>query len=279
MIGFLRGVLIEKTPEALLLDVGGVGYEITVPASSLCALPPEGHAAHLYIHTHVREDALRLFGFATLFDRKVFEALLSVNSVGPKLAVGLLGPLDGVELCRALVEASVPVLVSIPGVGAKTAERLILELKPKCIKLLALRPLYEKSAPFGAASAGSAASADGGSFVEGKRSPWEASDDADATLFPVDHASLGASSSKGSSKVEREARDLEERLHSRRAVEDLRSALENIGYKEKQIEGVLREFEGKLKAGEPVVLEVALRDALRKLSGHLFKETKERDAP
>lgn len=271
MIGFLRGVLIEKTPDALLLDVGGVGYEITVPASSLCALPPEGHSAHLYIHTHVREDALRLFGFATLFDRKVFEALLSVNSVGPKLAVALLGPLEGVELCEALVSASLPVLVSIPGVGAKTAERLILELKPKCTKLLALRPLYEK----GARSAGAQAALP---TAGGTSQGWHgASEEPASTLFADETSVVDGASSKGNTKAHVDARALEARLQSRRAVEDLRSALENIGYKEKQIEGVLKEFEGKWKAGETVVLEVALRDALRKLSGHLFKETKERD--
>lgn len=260
MIGFLRGTLLEKTPDALLLDVGGVGYEVQVPLSSLCALPAEGLPANLYVHTHVREDALRLFGFASLFDRKVFEALISVTGVGPKLALQLLGPLDGKELCTAIVEGRAPLLVSIPGVGAKTAERLILELKPKLQKLLALCSLYEGAL-------------DGERMLgrgEREHSP-AASHVAPATLFPVEGGSPGATSGKGA-KANREALALEERLSARRVLEDIRSGLENIGYKEKQIDVALKDYETRLRRGEAVTLESALREVMRKFSGHLFKE-------
>jgi Holliday junction DNA helicase RuvA subunit len=298
MIGFLRGVLIEKTPDALLLDAGGVGYEVVVPASSLCALPPEGSPAQLYIHTHVREEAIRLFGFASLFDRKVFEALLSVTNVGPRLAVALLGPLDGVELCETVVEGRVALLVSIPGVGAKTAERLILELKPKFAKLLHLRALYSGAKAVGwddpgmaragarraedascDAATGSLSVAQGDGFSgAGAVAKLESPADEGSTLFPTVGEGDGTVRPDGTTKgaragkALREAKALEERLQARRAMEDARSALENIGYKEKQIEGVLKDIQARTQSGEPVVVEVVLRDALRQLSGHLFKE-------
>lgn len=285
MIGLLRGTLLEKTPDALLLDVGGVGYEVSVPMSSLCALPAEGEHATLYVHTHVREDAIRLFGFASLFDRKVFEALVSVTNVGPRLALQLLGPLDGVELCQAITEGRAPLLVSIPGVGAKTAERLILELKPKLLKLLALRSLYEgafsgdrSEARFERTGPRHGASGIGASGTQNASAAQGADAGADARPATLFHDETGAakaaSEGKGTKagKNAREARALEERIAARRVLEELRSGLENIGYKEKQIEGVLKEFEARLRRGEHVTLEGALRESLRSLSGHLIKE-------
>ena len=236
MIGFLRGILLEKTPDSLIIDAGGVGYELTVPASSICALPPEGAQASLYIHTHVREDAIRLFGFATLFDRKVFEALLSVSSVGPKLAVTLLGPVDGLELCHALVNSQIALLVSIPGVGAKTAERLILELKTKAQKLIAVQNLYGAE----------------------KR----------ATLFPVPEDSIPAGTTSTLRKAD--FAKLDKKLAQRRILEDLRSALGNLGYKDKQIAEVVSPYEARVQNGEDLTLEMALREALKKLSGHVL---------
>ena len=236
MIGFLRGILLEKTPESVIIDAGGVGYEVTVPASGICALPPEGALASLYIHTHVREDAIRLFGFATLFDRKVFEALLLVSSVGPKLAVTLLGPVDGLELCHALVNGQTGLLVSIPGVGGKTAERLILELKTKAQKLISMQSLYGAE----------------------KR----------ATLFPVPEDTLPAGTSSTLRKAE--VVKLDKKLAQRRVLEDLRSALGNLGYKDKQIAEVVLPFEARVQNGEEVTLETALRDSLKKLSGHVL---------
>jgi len=268
VIGFLRGTLLEKTPDALLLDVGGVGYELVVPVSSLCALPPEGEAAHLYIHTHVREDAIKLFGFASLFDRKVFEALISVTGVGPRLAVGLLGPLDGVELCEAVVEGRAPLLVSIPGVGAKTAERLVLELKDKFTKLLALQHLYS-----GAMANDRSETRFDRRAVAGAAGAAGAAKETDpAVLFDEGEAAEGATAGASRGGKAREARTLEARLAARRVVEDLRSALENMGYKEKVVEAAVKEPEARLARGETVVFETALRSILGKLSGHLFKE-------
>jgi len=137
MIGFLQGILLEKTLDSVLIDVSGVGYEVFVPMSSFCAIAPVGQKTRLYIYTYVREDAIRLFGFASLFDRKIFDTLLAVSSVGPKLALALMGSLSGKELCEVVIQNRVDVLKSIPGVGQKTAERLILELKSKYEKLCA----------------------------------------------------------------------------------------------------------------------------------------------
>lgn len=138
MIGFLQGILLEKTLDSVLIDVSGVGYEVFVPMSSFCAIAPVGQKTRLYIYTYVREDAIRLFGFSSLFDRKIFDTLLAVSSVGPKLALALMGSLNGKELCEVVVQNRVDVLKSIPGVGQKTAERLILELKSKYEKLCAI---------------------------------------------------------------------------------------------------------------------------------------------
>ena len=264
MIGYLRGLVLEKTPDALIVDVGGVGYEVVIPMSSLCALPPAGNYAALYIHTHVREDAIRLFGFVSYFDRKVFEALISVSSVGPKLAVTLLGPLTGVELCETVLEGRIAVLCSIPGVGAKTAERLLLELKPKFAKLMALRfELQGKAAMTGVNALGQ------GEEIAGETTLFAT--DAFADGRPSKATSAGAE--KGLQSAKRLQIELEKKMAARRVLEDLKSALENVGYKEKQFAGVLRDYELKLGRGEEVVLESALRTALRKLSGHLVKET------
>ena len=106
-----------------------VAYEVEVPASSLCLLPPLNQEAELYIITHVREDALRLFGFANYFDKLIFDSLIQVSGIGPKAALALLGVVDGFELCDMIINNQVVRLTSIPGIGAKTAERLVLELK------------------------------------------------------------------------------------------------------------------------------------------------------
>lgn len=246
MIGFLRGRIIVKTPDALILEAGGVGYEVTVPASSLIALPVEGEAASLHIHTHVREDALRLFGFASMFDRKVFEALIGVSSVGPKLALSLLGPLDGVELCHAIANNQLAALTRIPGVGAKTAERLILELKAKVTKLLAVQDEYGTTPPLASL------------FEEpgglGNQSATMAGLKPSPTLSRKDVAKL------------------DRKLAGRRVLEDLQSALSNLGYKDKQVAEVMGALEARVKAGEDVSLEGALRDALKSLTGHVFSQ-------
>ena len=131
MIGFLRGVLMQKNPQELLLDVGGVGYRVLVPISTFCRLGDQGALAQLLIHTHVREDQLVLYGFATSSELGLFERLIAVSGVGPKVALGVLSGIEADDLVHAIRANDVARLTRVPGVGKKTAERLILELKDK----------------------------------------------------------------------------------------------------------------------------------------------------
>jgi Holliday junction DNA helicase RuvA len=131
MISHLRGALLEKNPNSVVVDVHGVGYEVTIPVSVYSSLPVTGSEVALYIHTHVREDALSLFGFVTAADKALFEKLISVSGIGPKLAVTALSGLASAELIAAIRNGAVDQLVKIPGVGKKTAERMVLELRDK----------------------------------------------------------------------------------------------------------------------------------------------------
>lgn len=145
MIGRLRGRIVEDSAEGIVvIDVGGVGYEVTVPLGALGRAPRDAdECVTLYVHTHVREDAFALFGFPTLDDRAAFRALIGVSSVGPKIAIGILGVLPAGELAAAIARGEASRLVSVPGVGKKTAERLILELRGK----LAAAPVVTKAGP------------------------------------------------------------------------------------------------------------------------------------
>ena len=129
MIGYLRGQLIQKKPNMLLVDVHGIGYEVFIPLTSFYELPAEGNEVSLKIHTHVREDALILFGFHTQREKDLFLKLLSISGVGPKLAITILSGAQVEELAQAIAEGNLVRLTAIPGVGRKTAERLVLELK------------------------------------------------------------------------------------------------------------------------------------------------------
>lgn len=131
MIGHLRGVILEKHPNQVLIEAGGVGYDVQIPISTYTSLPEPGATAVLRVHTHVREDALQLFGFGTAEEKQVFERLISVSGIGPKLAITVLSGLATPELVAAIRNSEVARLVRIPGVGKKTAERIILELKDK----------------------------------------------------------------------------------------------------------------------------------------------------
>jgi Holliday junction DNA helicase RuvA len=119
-----------------VLDVQGVGYEVFVPVRTASALPPPPAPVTLHIHTHVREEALTLFGFGSMDDRRAFRAMLDVKNVGPKLAIGILGDLSAAQLAAAVSSEDAKRLGTISGVGKKTAERLVLELKEKLPKLL-----------------------------------------------------------------------------------------------------------------------------------------------
>jgi len=131
MISHLRGALLEKNPNAVVVDVQGVGYEVTIPVSVYSSLPVIGSEVALHIHMHVREDALSLFGFVTAGDKALFEKLISVSGIGPKLAVTALSGLASADLMAAIRNGAVDQLVKIPGVGKKTAERMVLELRDK----------------------------------------------------------------------------------------------------------------------------------------------------
>ncbi|ABA89576.1 Holliday junction DNA helicase RuvA [Syntrophotalea carbinolica DSM 2380] len=130
MIALLNGQLIEKTVSQVILDVGGVGYRLLIPLSTYYALPDEGDV-RLRVHTHVREDALLLFGFLTETEKDLFGLLLSVSGVGPKVALNILSHLPAADLQQALSQGNAKHLATVPGIGKKTAERLVLELREK----------------------------------------------------------------------------------------------------------------------------------------------------
>jgi Holliday junction DNA helicase RuvA len=131
MIAFLRGKLLEKHPNQVIVDTAGVGYDVVIPISTFSALPDTGAEIALRIHTHVREDALALFGFFTSEEKALFERLISVSGIGPSLAIKVLSGLAAGAIIDAIRGGHVEQLVRIPGVGKKTAERMVLELKDK----------------------------------------------------------------------------------------------------------------------------------------------------
>ena len=131
MIAWLRGRLIEKAPTRVILDVHGVGYDVAVPVSTFYAIGDPGAEVMLRIHTHVREDALALFGFLTAFELTVFERLIATSGIGPKLALAVLSGIEAADLVHAVQRGDVARLTRIPGVGKKTAERICLELKDR----------------------------------------------------------------------------------------------------------------------------------------------------
>ena len=131
MIGRLHGKLIEKTPPQVLVDVGGVGYEVDVPMSTFCNLPAEGSEITLLTHFIVREDAQLLYGFATAAERQTFRALIRISGVGPRIALAVLSGMSTQDLADAVEQGNATLLTRVPGIGKKTADRLVLELKGK----------------------------------------------------------------------------------------------------------------------------------------------------
>lgn len=131
MIGRIQGTLIEKQPSLLVVDVGGIGYEVEVSFSTSFALKSIGEQVVLHTHFVVREDAQLLFGFASRADRDLFRMLIKVNGVGPKLALAILSGLDAPHLARCIDSGDVATLVKLPGIGKKTAERLVLDMRDK----------------------------------------------------------------------------------------------------------------------------------------------------
>jgi len=137
MIAWLKGTLFSKTADRIVVDIGGVGYDVIIPFSTYYDLGDVGSTVGLHIYTHVREDTLSLYGFLTTLEKRLFTMLIQVSGVGPRLAIAALSGLPGEELIRALAGGDVVRLSSIPGIGKKTAERLVLELKDKVRTVMA----------------------------------------------------------------------------------------------------------------------------------------------
>jgi holliday junction DNA helicase RuvA len=131
MIAFLRGRVLEKHPNRIVVDVNGVGYELYVPLSTYYDVGETGSEIALRVHTHVREDALQLFGFLTALEQQLFERLIAISGIGPRLAIAVLSGIDSRELVASVRRADVARLTRIPGIGKKTAERIVLELKDR----------------------------------------------------------------------------------------------------------------------------------------------------
>jgi holliday junction DNA helicase RuvA len=140
LIALLSGQLVSKQVSQIIVDVGGVGYRLMIPLSTFYALPDEG-PVRVHVHTHVREDAILLFGFLTPVEKELFILLLSVSGIGPKVALNILSQLPAEELRAALARGDVQRLATVPGIGKKTAERLILELREK------IGPVGQSEAP------------------------------------------------------------------------------------------------------------------------------------
>jgi len=138
VIGYLRGHVLSSTPDHVLLDVGGVGYSVHIPVSTFSAIERarSGEPIELFIRTHVREDALDLYGFATVAEKRVFEALLAVSGIGPRLAQVILSGMGWEDLLDALAAGDVARLTRIPGVGKKTSERMVVELRDAASRLM-----------------------------------------------------------------------------------------------------------------------------------------------
>jgi holliday junction DNA helicase RuvA len=136
MIAFLRGRVLEKQPNRVIVDVQGVGYDLYVPLSTYYEVGEAGAEVVLRVHTHVREDALQLFGFVTDLERQLFERLIAINGIGPKLAIAVLSGMDTRDLVGTVQRGDVASLVRIPGIGKKTAERIVLELKDRVAQLV-----------------------------------------------------------------------------------------------------------------------------------------------
>ncbi len=136
MIAHLSGSLFKKTPQSVIIETGGIGYEVQVPLSTFYALPEQDENVSLHIHTHVREDALLLFGFSSRLEKDIFVMLTSVSGIGPKLSISILSGIGPQDLLAAIASSDAARLQAIPGVGKKTAERIALELKERALHIL-----------------------------------------------------------------------------------------------------------------------------------------------
>ena len=136
MIAFLRGRVLDKQPNRVIVDVQGVGYELHVPLSTYYDIGEEGEEVSLRVYTHVREEALQLYGFLTTLEQQMFERLIGISGIGPKLAIAVLSGIETRELVLAVQRGDVARLTGVPGIGKKTAERIVLELKDRLSKIV-----------------------------------------------------------------------------------------------------------------------------------------------
>jgi len=136
MIAFLRGRVVDKQPNRVIIDIQGVGYDVHVPLSTFYEIGDEGTDVALRVYTHVREDALQLYGFLTELERRLFERLIAISGIGPRLAIAVLSGMEPRDLVTAVQRADVARLTGIPGVGKKTAERIVLELKDRLAQIV-----------------------------------------------------------------------------------------------------------------------------------------------
>jgi Holliday junction DNA helicase RuvA len=153
VIGHLRGKLIDRRPNQVLLDVAGVGYQVQIPLSTFYAIGELKDEVALLVHTHVRDDALVLYGFLTAREKHFFELLISASGVGPSLALKILSGMSVDDLIPAIRAGDLPALTRIPGVGKKTAERIVVELRDKLAQMEAAGPAEEKPAARGGLAA------------------------------------------------------------------------------------------------------------------------------
>lgn len=238
MIEWLSGKLMHAGPQGVIVDVNGVGYGVEVPLSVLCRLPAVGQAIAFHVSTVVREDAIRLFGFSTFHDRMAFEVLLSLNGVGPKVALAILSTLSVPALKVAVERNDIGILESVPGIGARTAEKIIVELKPKINRLLG-SPLAAKIG---------------------------ASRDAEPFTLAQEEATF---------EFPRRSETDEESL--KEIFADIGSALENLGYKDKVIQPLLQKLEKQHKKGDfQELMRLALGELSQGLS--VRSEPKAKDA-
>jgi Holliday junction DNA helicase RuvA len=228
MIDYLEGKIQAKLPHSLIVNVQGVGYGVEMPLSALSECGLQGEQVSLWIETYVREDALKLYGFISFDDRQAFSMLRSVSGIGPKMALAILSTLDAKSLRQTVLTNRVEILESVPGVGKRTAEKLILELKPKMEKL--------SFASSGLNKAGAS------------KSPRSPIDDI-AVLENLD--------------------DKTSDFGFDRHILDLRSALENLGYKEKDISSVVINVRSEFKNTSDVDFSIVLKSALRSLRASL----------
>jgi Holliday junction DNA helicase RuvA len=221
MIERLAGTYSWRLPLGVILDVNGVGYGLELPERSMRRLPEPGEPLQLWVHTYVREDALKLYGFATYEEKLLFGLFLSLGGVGPKLAMAMLSSLDAPSLIRAVHDDDAAVLEEVPGIGSRQSKKILLEIKPKLEKMQAAGLLMNLEA------------------VQGE------------TTGPGATAGLFATPAKG-------------RGFSKIMLEDLRSALNNFGYKDKEFMPVVKRLE---ETSPHAALPELIRLALGELSG------------